>query len=164
MLKDFSSLAKDINIPPENLKKFVQDFNLNIDSVINDKMQATPEFIKFVKEQKDFLSKYSSDLEKEKTPQDIAETISKPIEDVDALINKEHKNLFDNGLYKASVSSYNIDRELGGDYQFVYDYFGKKTPLFKKDFIGYSDLYFYIINMLEPFTDENQLNNWGIHR
>ncbi|MGL6037878.1 MAG: AAA family ATPase, partial [Soonwooa sp.] len=96
--------------------------------------------------------------------QDIAETISKPIEDVDDLINKQHKNLFDTGLYKASVSSYNIDRELCGDYQFVYDYFGKKTPLFKKDFIGYSDLYFYIINMLEPFTDENQLNNWGIHR
>lgn len=164
MLKDFSSLAKDINIPTESLKKFVQDFELNIDAVINDKMQATPEFTKFVKEQKDFLSKYSSDLEKEKTPKDIAETISKPIEEVDDLINKEHKNLFDNGLYKASVSSYNIDRELGGDYQFVYDYFGKKTPLFQKDFIGYSDLYFYIIDMLEPFTDENQLNNWGIHR
>ncbi|WP_313028674.1 ATP-binding protein [Soonwooa sp.] len=164
MLTDFSSLAKDINIPTENLKKFVQDFELNIDSVINDKMQATPEFTKFVKEQKDFLSKYSSDLGKEKTPKDIAETISKPIEEVDDLINKEHKNLFDNGLYKASVSSYNIDRELGGDYQFVYDYFGKKTPLFQKDFIGYSDLYFYIIDMLEPFTDENQLNNWGIHR
>lgn len=164
MLKDFSSLAKDINIPIENLKRFVQDFDLNINSVINDKMQATPEFTKFVKEQKEFLAKYSDDLNKEKNAKDIAEAISKPEEEVDDFIKKEHKNIFDNGPYKTSVSSFNIDRELGGDYQFVYDYFGKKTPLFQKDFIGYSDLYFYIIDMLEPFTDENQLNNWGIHR
>ena len=118
MFKDFSSLAKDINIPTESLKKFVQDFELNITSVVNDKMQATPEFVKFAEEQKEFLAKYSDDLGKEKTTKDIAITISKPEEDVDELIKKDHKNIFDNGLYKTSVSSYNIDRELGGDYQF----------------------------------------------
>lgn len=164
MLKDFSSLAKDINIPTENLKKFVQDFELSLSSVIANEMNVTPEFTKFVKEQKDFLSKYSEDLEKEKSTEDIANTIQKPSKDVEDLIKKEYTNIFDNGPYKTSISSFNIDRELGGDYRFVYDYFGKKSPLCQKDFIGYSDLYFYIIDMLEPFTDENQLNNWGIHR
>lgn len=164
MLNALTHLAKEVKIPTETLKKFIQDFDINIDEVLSDDDKITSEFSKFTKDQKKFLAKYNNDLNKEKSPEYISKLINKPLEEVEKITEAKKENIFDNGFYKTSISSYGIDKLLGGDYQFVYDYFGKKSHLTQRDFIGYSDLYFYIIDMLEPFTDDHQLNNWGIHR
>lgn len=69
--------------------------------------------------------------------------------------------MFEANGYKTSVSSYGIDNKLGGDYNFIYNYFGKQTPLTQHNFIGYRDL-FYVTDIIEPFINPNQLENWGI--
>jgi len=40
----------------------------------------------------------------------------------------------------------------------------KKTALEQHDFIGYRDVYFYILDMLEPFINPDQTQNWGIEK
>ena len=67
-------------------------------------------------------------------------------------------------MYKSSVSSFGIDHKLGGNYQFVYNYFGKKTSLAERDFIGYRDLFFFISKTLDPFINLTPLTDWGINK
>jgi transitional endoplasmic reticulum ATPase len=67
-------------------------------------------------------------------------------------------------MYKSSISSFGIDNKLGGNYQFVYNYFGEKSPLVQRDFIGYRDLYFYITEVLDPYLYPDSVKDWGIHK
>jgi SpoVK/Ycf46/Vps4 family AAA+-type ATPase len=122
------------------------------------------DFETFAKENKEFLQKFENDLFQEKSPEIIAKKIQQPIEKVQEEIQKEQPNVFENGLYKSSVSSFSIDNKLGGNYQFVYNYFGDKSPLVQRDFIGYRDLYFYITEVLDPFINVDSVKEWGIHR
>ncbi|MEG2335881.1 ATP-binding protein, partial [Chryseobacterium sp.] len=87
-----------------------------------------------------------------------------PQENVEKVIQESRDNIFDNGFFRSSVSSFGIDQKLGGNYQFVYNYFGSKTRLQKRDFIGYRDLFFYISGVLEPFLNPQQIKDWGIHK
>lgn len=160
-LKD---LAVELKISTESIKKFIQDFDLDVNECISSSFEIKPEFEKFAKEHSDFLLKYEKDLEKDKTIDDIVEKISQPKDKVEEILNKEAVEVLDNGIFKTSVSSFGIDNKLGGNYRFVYDYFGNKTPLTKKDFIGYSDLFFFITDILETFINDDEVKNWGIHR
>ncbi len=90
--------------------------------------------------------------------------INQPKEKVEEIIQNQFPNIYDNGIYKSSISTFNIDNQLGGNYQFVYNYFGDKTELKQRDFIGYRDLFFYISDMLEPFLNPKQSENWGIQK
>ncbi len=110
-----------------------------------------------------FCKKYEKDLSsEEKSSTQIPSEIQQPIARSRSHYPKKNKpNLFENGLYKSSVSSFGIDNKLGGNYSFVYDYFGHLTSLTQRDFIGYRDLYYYITEMLNPFIDETQTKDWG---
>ncbi len=159
-----TELAKELNISTEAIKKFIQDFDLNLDECICPNFDVKEDFEKFAKENADFLRKYEEDLKLKKSAEEIAETIHQPVKKVTEEIKKEVPNLYDNGLYKSSVSSFGIDNKLGGNYQFVYDYFGDKTALSQRDFIGYRDLFFYISDELEPFLSLDSTKNWGIKK
>jgi len=159
-----TELAKELNISPESIKYFIQDFDLDLIDCISTNFEVKKDFEKFARENADFLRDYEKDLDKNKTLDQIAETINQPKDKIKEAIKENDPNIFDNGFFRSSVSSYGIDQKLGGNYQFVYDYFGYKTSLQKRDFIGYRDLFFYISTVLEPFLNESQIKDWGIHK
>ncbi|MDF2933432.1 MAG: family ATPase [Chryseobacterium sp.] len=159
-----TELAKELNISPESIKFFIQDFDLDLADCISTNFEVKKDFEKFARENADFLKDYEKDLDKNKTLDHIAKTINQPKEKIEKAIKEIDPNIFDNGFFRSSISSYGIDQKLGGNYQFVYDYFGYKTSLQKRDFIGYRDLFFYISTVLEPFLNEKQIKDWGIHK
>lgn len=152
-------LAKELDVSPEAIKRFIQDFDLVLTDCISANFEVKEDFEKFIRENVDFLKEYEKDLDKKKTVEQIAEKINQPKEQIEKAIKE--KNIFDNGFYRSSVSSYGIDNKLGGNYKFVYDYFGNKTSLQQRDFIGYRDLFFYISSVLEPFLNPQQIKDWG---
>ncbi|MFC5873709.1 ATPase family associated with various cellular activities (AAA) [Chryseobacterium arachidis] len=157
-------LAKELNVSAEAIKQFIQDFDLDLGVCISTNFEVKEDFEKFARENIDFLRVYEKDLDKTKTLEQIAETIKQPKEKVEKAIKEADPNIFDNGFFKSSISSYGIDIKLGGNYQFVYNYFGHKTSLQKRDFIGYRDLFFYISGVLEPFLNPQQIKDWGINK
>lgn len=157
-------LAKELNVSAEAIKQFIQDFDLELTDCIHTNFEVKKDFEKFARENAEFLRIYEKDLDRAKTLEQIAETIRQPKDKVERAIKEKDPNIFDNGFFKSSVSSYGIDNRLGGNYKFVYDYFGHKTSLQKRDFIGYRDLFFYISGILEPFLNPQQIKDWGINK
>jgi hypothetical protein len=157
-------LAKELNVSAEAIKQFIQDFDLDLVDCISTNFEIKKDFEKFARENIEFLRLYEKDLDKTKTLEQIAEKINQPKEKVEKAIKESDPNIFDNGFFKSSVSSYGIDNRLGGNYKFVYDYFGHKTSLQKRDFIGYRDLFFHISTVLEPFLNPRQIKDWGINK
>ncbi|MFC7345841.1 AAA family ATPase [Chryseobacterium zhengzhouense] len=157
-------LAKELNVSAEAIKQFIQDFDLDLIDCITTNFEVKEDFEKFARENVDFLKLYEKDLDENKTVEQIAETINQPKEKVEKAIKETDANIFDNGLFRSSISSYGIDQKLGGNYKFVYNYFGTKTSLQQRDFIGYRDLFFYISGILEPFLNPQQIKDWGINK
>ncbi|WP_153399349.1 ATP-binding protein [Chryseobacterium vaccae] len=157
-------LARELNVSAEAIKQFIQDFDLELGVCISTNFEVKEDFEKFARENIDFLRLYEKDLDKNKTVEQIAEVINQPKEDIEKAIKETNPNIFDNGFFRSSISSYGIDNKLGGNYQFVYDYFGHKTSLKHRDFIGYRDLFFYISSVLEPFLNPQQIKDWGINK
>lgn len=164
MIQNITELSKKLDISEESIKRFIQDFDLEISDCFSPKLNITKKFETFATEHKEFLRKYDEDLNQEKTAEDIADKIHQPKEKIEQIINNRPQNIYDNGFYKSSVSTFGIDHQLGGNYQFIYNYFGNKTELKQRDFIGYRDLFFYISDMLEPFINPEQSENWGIQK
>lgn len=159
-----ADLAKELKIPTESFIKFIQDFDLELSECITTNFDVKNDFAKFARENIIFLKKYSEDLNQNKSIEDIAENIDQPTDKVAAIIKKDKPRVFDNGKYKSSVSSFGVDNQLGGNYQFIYNYFGKSTKLAERDFIGYRDLFFFISETLEPFLNSISVQDWGIHQ
>ncbi|MCJ8153330.1 ATP-binding protein [Chryseobacterium sp. SSA4.19] len=157
-------LAQELEVSAEAIKQFIQDFDLELGECISTNFEVKKDFEKFARENIDFLKRYEKDLGKIKTPDQIADKINQPKEKVEEAIKEITPNIFDNGFFKSSVSSYGIDNKLGGNYQFVYNYFGHTTSLQKRDFIGYRDLFFFISGVLEPFINPQQIKDWGINK
>lgn len=159
-----TELALELGVSTYSIKQFIEDFDLELSECFYPNMEVKNDFLKFARENRKFLLNYEKDLVETKTTEQIATEINQPVEKVEAVIKKQKPNIFESGIYKSSVSSFGIDHELGGNYNFVYDYFGNKTPLAQRDFIGYRDLFFYITEMLNPFIDEQQAKDWGIYK
>ena len=159
-----TELALELGVSTYSIKQFIEDFDLELSECLYPNMEVKEDFLKFARENKKFLLNYEKDLVESKTSEQIATEINQPLEKVEEVIKKQKPILFESGMYKSSISSYGIDHELGGNYNFVYDYFGNKTPFSQRDFIGYRDLYFYITEMLNPFIDEQQAKDWGIYK
>ncbi|MCX8531419.1 AAA family ATPase [Chryseobacterium luquanense] len=157
-------LAKELNVSAEAIKQFIQDFDLDLIDCISTNFEVKEDFEKFARENVDFLKQYEEDLDENKTVEQIAETINQPKDKIEKAIEENPSNIFDNGFFRSSISSYGIDQKLGGNYKFVYNYFGNKTKLQQRDFIGYRDLFFYISSVLEPFLNPQQIKDWGINR
>ncbi|RQO42391.1 AAA family ATPase [Chryseobacterium sp. KBW03] len=157
-------LAEELKVSAEAIKQFIQDFDIELVDCISTNFEVKEDFEKFARENIAFLKLYEKDLDKNKTLEQIAEVINQPKDKVEKVIKDNNLNIFDNGFFKSSISSYGIDNKLGGNYKFVYDYFGSKTSLQQRDFIGYRDLFFYTSAVLEPFLNPQQIKDWGIHR
>lgn len=159
-----TELAKELGVTTQSMKQFIEDFDLELSECLTPNLEVKEDFEKFARDNVKFLRNYERDLTKEKTVVEIAAEINQPEDKVEEVIRKQKPALLENGIFRSTVSSFSVDHKLGGDYHFVYDYFGKKTPLAKRDFIGYRDLFFYISEMLNPFIDEQQEKDWGIYK
>lgn len=157
-------LAEELKVSAEAIKQFIEDFDLELVDCMSTNFDVKEDFEKFARENVDFLRLYEKDLDKSKTLEQIAEVINQPKDKVEKAIKDNNLNIFDNGFFKSSISSYGIDNKLGGNYKFVYDYFGHQTSLQKRDFIGYRDLFFYTSTILEPFLNPQQIKDWGINK
>ncbi|WP_417430513.1 AAA family ATPase [Halpernia sp.] len=161
---NLTEIAQKLSISVQAIKKFIEDFRLNIDECFTNDFQLQPEFEKFIIENKEFLKKYEEDLNIKKSAQEISEKINKPTEKISEILENNQAKIYDNGIYKSSVSSFSIDNQLGGNYQFVYKYFDQSNKLCHRDFIGYRDLFFYISDALETFINKVETENWGIQK
>ena len=164
MIQNITEFSKKLDISEESIKQFIQDFDLDISACLSPNLNITQNFETFATENQEFLKKYDKDLNEEKTASQIAVKIEKSAEKVEEIIKNKIPNIYDNGIYRSSVSTFGIDHQLGGNYQFIYNYFGNKTELTQHDFVGYRDLFFYIYDMLEPFINPEQSKNWGIQK
>lgn len=160
-LKD---LSNQLEISLESLQNFIFDFNLDISQCVDEKLEITEIFKKFAVENIDFLKKYAQDHNKEKTIEQIAQEINVKVEDIVKFFNENGLTNIDLTTFKTNISSYLIHIYLGGNYDFIEKYFPEECNLKDKALIGYTDLFFYITDLLDPFISEDQLNLWGISK
>ncbi|SEH68676.1 ATPase family associated with various cellular activities (AAA) [Paenimyroides aquimaris] len=160
-LKD---LSDQLNISLESLQNFIYDFNIDLGFCIDEQFNVTEDFHQFTLKNIDFLKKYAEDRSKEKTIADIAKTINVKEEDV--------LNFFvSNGIpaevaqnIKTNLSSYLIHLYIGGEYKFIDEAFPETDNYANKRLVGYTDLYFHLNDMLDPFINKDQSTIWGISK
>ena len=160
-LKD---LSNQLEISLGSLQNFINDFNIDLSFCIDENFNVTEEFIDFSEKNIDFLKKYAEDHSKEKTIEEIAKTIGAKEEEV--------LHFFvSNGIpaevakqMKTAVSSYLIHSYIGGKYPFIEKAFPQCEDFSVKSLVGYTDLYFYLTDMLDPFISKDQVERWGISK
>lgn len=100
-----ADLAKELQISTESFIKFIQDFDLELSECMATNFEVKPDFEKFARENVSFLKRYEKDLGEKKSIEDIADHINQPTAKVAEIIKKNKPVVYDNGLYKSSVSS-----------------------------------------------------------
>lgn len=160
-LKD---LSDQLGISLESLQNFIYDFNIDLGFCIDDNFKVKEEFKLFAEKNITFLKKYAEDHSKEKTLSDIAKTINVSEEKVlnffvsNGIPEEAAKNI------KTNLSSYLIHLYIGGEYPFIDEAFPEPDNYNNKSLVGYTDLFFYLNDMLDPFINLDQLQTWGISK
>lgn len=160
-LKD---LSDQLGISLESLQNFIYDFNIDLGFCIDDNFNVKEEFKNFAEKNIAFLKKYSKDHAKEKTLSDIAKVIKVSEEKVleffvsNGIPEEAAKNI------KTNLSSYLIHLYIGGKYDFIDKAFPEPDNYNNKSLVGYTDLFFYLNDMLDPFINKEQLQTWGISK
>lgn len=160
-LKDLSDL---LEISLESLQNFIYDFNIDLSFCIDDHFNVKEEFKEFAIKNVAFLKKYAKDHSKEKTLAQIAKTIKVKEQDVldffvsNGIPEENAKNI------KTNLSSYLIHLYIGGEYPFIDEAFPEPDSYANKSLVGYTDLFFYLNDMLDPFMNKDQLQTWGISK
>ena len=147
-------LAHTNNLSLESLQSFIFDFGVDINQVIDNHLKLQEGFINFVKNNEDFLKKYGKDYGKPKSIDEIAKTIDVHPDEIIAFFKRNGLQNIDQKSFKTNVSSYLIHIYLGGNYDFIYDDLKKIKPSTPKTLVGYSDLFFHITGLLEPFITQ----------
>ena len=160
-LKDLST---ELEISLGSLQSFINDFNIDLSFCIDENFNVTNQFKEFSEENKDFLQKYAEDYSKEKTIEDIAKTIEAKEEDVLHFFTSNGIPAEVAKQIKTNISSYLIHTYISGNYSFIEKAFPQCEDFSTKSLVGYTDLYFYLTDMLDPFISKNQLESWGISK
>lgn len=157
-------LSDQLKISLESLQNFIYDFNIDLGICIDEQFNVNESFKQFALKNIDFLTKYAQDRSKEKTLADIAKTINESEEKVvnffisNGIPEEAAKNI------KTNLSSYLIHLYIGGKYEFIDEAFPESDNYANKRLIGYTDLYFYLNDLLDPFINKEQLQSWGISK
>ncbi len=159
-LREFASKYK---LSLESLQYFIHDFGIDLNFCFTDKFVVRPEFEAFVVKHLDFIRQYAEDKGRIKTVDVIAETIGVDKKKVAGFFMQNGVAEADLPHIKTNISSYQIHLMMGGQYDFVF----KDIPEHRfvtNSLIGYSDLFFYNMDMLDPFINEDQIKLWGISK
>lgn len=155
-------LANQLSISLGNLQNFIFDFGVPLAFTIDKDFKIQTSFLEFTSKHQEFIKKYASDRDQLKSIDDIAKNL--------ALDPQEIKEFFiKNGVpseklpeVKTQISSFIIHQYIGGNYDFIYN--DLPEVLANDGLIGYTDMYFYITDMLDPFINADQKCMWGISK
>lgn len=135
MRRVLSSVAFHIKVNQATIKHFCKGFDIDYNKQVEGKQLCEykvyrdilkVEFINYLVKNKSFLQKYEGDYYKDKTPEIIGKTVNQHIKVIDMYLKCNYKKYYPKGVFTATdrytlryVSSYVIDYELGGDYDFL---------------------------------------------
>jgi len=155
--------ARKYDLSLESLQYFIHDFGIDLNFCFTDKYAISRDFESFVIKHLDFIRKYAEDKGQVKTVEMIAETIQVDKQKVADFFIQNGVNKADLPNIKTNISSYQIHLMMGGKYDFIF----KDLPEHRFEtnaLIGYADLFFYSLDMLDPFINEDQIKLWGISK
>lgn len=157
-LKD---LANKHELSLEILQNFIFDFGIDLNFCIDSNLNVSQEFIAFVTKHISFIKLYAKDKVNEKDIEEISKVIGVETDRVIQFFLENGVPQKEISTYKTNLSSYLIHYFIDGDYDFIL----KDIPdssWTENSLIGYSDLFFYITDRLDPFLNQSHLQNWGI--
>lgn len=155
--------ANKYNLSLESLQYLIHDFGIDLNFCFNQEFKISEAFEAFVVKHLDFIRKYAEDKAKLKSINEIAAVIDMDPEQVAAFFKQNGVAEAELPKIRTNISSFQIDMLLGSDYNFIFQDIPKHR--FKTgSLVGYSDLFFYCLDMLDPFINEDQNKLWGISR
>jgi len=131
MKNTYQEVSSLLKVNQQTIRNFCNDFDINFNNQFIGRGHVSnsilkPEFINFLKLNKEFISKYKSDNYEDKTAKVIAEKIERPLKEIEVYLRKNFANCYKNGSFKFEnssclryISSYAIDYNLGGNYEFL---------------------------------------------
>lgn len=153
-------LANQLNISLESLQNFIFDFGIPLTFSMDKDLKLRDAFLKFTTKHQDFIKKYAEDRNKEKNIEHIAQELNLPNEEIKDFFTKNGVPEEKLEEVKTTISSYVIHQYIGGSYDFIYN--DLPETIEEDGLIGYTDMFFYITDMLDPFTNCDQKSMWGI--
>src|SRR5690606_15569631 len=146
-----------------SLQYLIHDFGIDLNFCFNEKFMISEKFDKFVKKHLEFTREYAADKAKLKDVNEIAERIQLPVEQVHDFFKQNGVSEGDLEKIRTNISSFQIHLMLGGDYQFIFEDIPTRR-VGEDPLLGYADLFFYCLDLLEPFINEDQIKLWGISK
>lgn len=159
-LKD---LTVKLNLSLESLQYFIHDFGIDLNFCFTNKLEISPDFENFVNKNIDFIRKYADDKKLNKSIAEIAQTVAFDKDKIVAFFIENGVPENEIEEFKTNISSYLIHYFVGGNYDFLLNDI-PKTNWKENSLIGYTDLFFYTTDMLDPFINEDQVKLWGISK
>lgn len=159
-LKQF---ANKYDLSLESLQYLIHDFGIDLNFCFTETFEISGQFEEFVVKHLDFIRQYADDKAKIKSIDEIADAIAVEPSKVAAFFEQNGVKEADLPNIRTNISSYQIHLLLGGNYDFIF----KDIPDHRFEtnaLIGYADLFFYCLDMLDPFINEDQIKLWGISK
>ena len=157
------AFANKYELSLESLQYFIHDFGIDLNFLFTDKHVVSPEFEEFVIKHLDFIRKYTADKMELKSIDQIADTIGVKKDEVAQFFIKNGVAEADLPQVRTNISSFQIHMMMGGKYDFII----QEIPQHRfqtNDLIGHADLFFYALDLLDPFINEDQIKLWGISK
>src|SRR5690554_5391732 len=157
------AFANKYELSLESLQYFIHDFGIDLNFLFTVKHVVSPEFEEFVIKHLDFIRKYTADKMELKSIDQIADTIGVKKDEVAQFFIKNGVAEADLPQVRTNISSFQIHMMMGGKYDFII----QEIPQHRfqtNDLIGYADLFFYALDLLDPFINEDQIKLWGISK
>jgi len=135
MSRVLSSVAFQVGVRQSTIKHFCNGFDINYADQVEDQLLCEfsmyrdvlkVEFVDYLIKNKNFIRKFETDYYNDKTPEIIAKTVKQHIKVIDMYLKCNYKKYYPKGVFVPAdkytlryVSSYVIDYELGGNYNFL---------------------------------------------
>ncbi len=178
-------VAWKLKIRLATIRHFCEDFGIKLSSHFDGEpyefcnyQNLSEEFIDYLEKNQEFLNKYEADYYSDKTPESIAKTINRDKDQVINFLNRYHPDFFLEGEFNMNqkyplryISSFKIDKELGGDYSFLNLNNKSNTKEIKNVkeieenmIVGYEDIKESIMLHLEPIINPDYSFDWGLNK
>ncbi|APG65402.1 hypothetical protein LPB136_08565 [Tenacibaculum todarodis] len=131
MKTTFQEISSILKVYQQTIKNFCSDFGIDFNNQFIGRGFVSnsifkPEFIDFLKSNHNFIRLYEKDNYHDKTASYIAKKINRPLDEIEKYLKKNNSNFhndinfkFENSSCLKYISSYAIDYNLGGNYEFL---------------------------------------------
>lgn len=156
-------LANTYNLTLESLQNLIHDFDIDLNFCFDNSLEVTEQFIQFVEKHIDFISRYAQDKSEMKDIPTMAKNIGVETAKIEDFFMQNGVPKEELANIRTNISSFQIHALLGGNYDFINEDIPDRT--YKTDnLVGYSDLFFYQSDLLDPYINEEQIHLWGISK